>query len=910
MKQYSLPLLVKGNQYSNAGWNFLVRMNNPVFDLDDLKYGGFGGNDHVICVRHTKDKLIYSVATKKVKSYDGERSGGLAIGISVPKGYRLADPYGVLMRLYDKFLGEAMSVSDDGFHRFRHYDYEKAGAIFQDILNCELEECSGPYFEMNGISPAYLIAGDGGAAARILADTQYPEFKNLSMLVVLENSSMDLLSGYNVIRPDSLHKKYHIFINNTPRKDPVDISDESRLIELLLPAETYHEKRKVCFTVSQVRRGDFIGGNKNPEISINDDDRSIRIKWTQVPKIFKCRLTINGKSLSDPDNAFLSGNIVVRTGDRKIDLEADGSFVLRGKERVSLLTVSLNKALQDLYQMQSPGNFVLDEDGITEIVNCQVIKIQQKEHSRGVNEDISRSKINDSQKVRQMECSNGSNGDMKRQKTDDEKQRNEDVIRVKITCGPNLKSEILTVAVYDGRKNDILYREKLRLSPLSAGGSEGVIYIDPKSPVWTDSGKAELYLTCDDGRSAVDDVRKSSPTIKLKTCDLSGHGKGDSRPPPQMSVKRILLYSLSYLCALIVGLAIGFLLLGNLRDYVVGDKASEYCQSAAYKENLDAILTGSFEFAKLDTLKEVIQDNKLREDDSLRMAYEVYYDIYHELAQNRELRAEDVEGLLQNKVYSKLWDTLTNVMRTNSIECISRNESGITIQFSNANDRSFPNDRSLSLSSLVEILKTSVGKDGSGQQEGMLNSAAAEPGRAEVDMTSEGDRDMDEATGINEQADDYIAELEGVAFEFNNLGQVRNFLQENKGRLDEATNNELQSRYDFYYKIAEIVKTREEEDIKQLETLTDDPMCTNAQREVLLTLTSRIKLNDKTYVYGEDDYSNNDTRKKAQIVRDRIRQNYINLSYPHINALKIGVEKAFKRSQYQSNEVFKALISE
>jgi len=863
MKQYCLPLLVKGNQYSNAGWNFLVRMNNPVFDLDDLNYGGFGGNDHVICVRHTKDKLIYSVATKKVKSYDGERSGGLAIGISVPKGYRLADPYGVLMRLYDKFLGEAMSVSDDGFHRFRHYDYEKAGAIFQDILNCEIEECSGPYFEMNGIRPAYLIAGGGEAAARIIADTQYPEFKNLSMLVVLENSSMDLLSGYNVIRPDSLHKKYHIFINNTPRKDPVDISDESRLIEIPLPAETYHEKHKVGFTVSQVRQGDFVGGNKNPEISINDDDRSIRIKWSQVPKIFKCRLTINGMSLSDRDNEFVLGHLVVKAGDRKIDLETDGSFVLRGKERESLPSVSLDKALHDLYEMQCPDNFVLDEDGITEIVNCQVIKIQRKERSGGVNEDISRSKINDSQKVRQMGRLSGDNGD----KTDDEKQRNEDVIRIKITCGPNLKSETLTVAVYDGRRHDILYREKLRLCPLSRGGSEGVIYIDPKSPVWTDSGEAELYLTCDDGRSAVTCVHKSSPTIELMNSDFSGHGKGGSRPLRQMSVKRILLYSLSYLCALIVGLAIGSLLLGNLRDYVVGDKASAYCQSAAYKENLDAILTGSFEFAKLDSLKEVIQENKLREDDSLRMAYEVYHDIYSKLTNGSGLSAEYFNGLQQDKWYNEFLVTLADVMHTHSIKCISVNNSEIKIQFFNTEVSSLPNESSLSLSSLVEKLKTSIGNDVSGRDES--NSELIEQKSGVVVNEDQAKEDA-----INNKAVSYIAGLKGVEFQFKCLDKVRGFLQENKGKLDEATENELQFRYDFYRKIAEIVKVPEAEDIEKLESLASDRSCTDAQREVLLTLTSRMELNGETYVYGKDDYEDTDKKYLAVAVRNAIASNY------------------------------------
>jgi len=142
-------------------------------------------------------------------------------------------------------------------------------------------------------------------------------------------------------------------------------------------------------------------------------------------------------------------------------------------------------------------------------------------------------------------------------------------------------------------------------------------------------------------------------------------------------------------------------------------------------------------------------------------------------------------------------------------------------------------------------------------------------------------------------ADKYISDLKTPNFNFKNLWEVERFLEDNRYTLDNASIYELGGRYKFYCRIAKIVAEPQEGDVEVLASLADDPMCTDAQRRVLLTLTSRMELNGETYIYGEDDYEDIDKQMYALSVRKWIERNYATKRYSKMKDLEFMAKSVF-----------------
>ena len=140
---------------------------------------------------------------------------------------------------------------------------------------------------------------------------------------------------------------------------------------------------------------------------------------------------------------------------------------------------------------------------------------------------------------------------------------------------------------------------------------------------------------------------------------------------------------------------------------------------------------------------------------------------------------------------------------------------------------------------------------------------------------------------------DVIADLKTPNFKFSDLWNVERFLEDNRYTLDNASIYELRGRYEFYCRIAKIVEEPQEGDVEVLASLADDPMCTDAQRKVLLSLTSQMELNGETYVYGEDDYEDTDKQMYALLVREWIERNYATKQYSKMTDLEYMAKSVF-----------------
>ena len=164
----------------------------------------------------------------------------------------------------------------------------------------------------------------------------------------------------------------------------------------------------------------------------------------------------------------------------------------------------------------------------------------------------------------------------------------------------------------------------------------------------------------------------------------------------------------------------------------------------------------------------------------------------------------------------------------------------------------------------------------------------------EVNSSSEEQRVRMSGKRADVMADKYIADLKTPNFKFSDLWNVERFLEDNRYTLDNASIYELRGRYEFYCRIAKIVAEPQEGDVEVLASLADDPMCTDAQRKVLLSLTSQMELNGETYVYGEDDYEDTDKQQMyALLVREWIERNYATKQYSKMTDLEYMAKSVF-----------------
>ena len=517
----NISLLILGNKFAHAGVSVLLHLNNPQFIIKDEQYDGLTTNEYILTVRHLAQYSVYSVATNRICSIGAMRDGSLVVAISIPHGSMLANttPYDLLMKLYVKFLAECTGRRDDGRYEFK--DTEYIPDSFKKILdNCQLKADKRKYYEMTGTQNAYVVTGNKEKTEIFLQDSYYPEFKEFSQVIVLNNDCPDLMKKLHLDIPKK--KIYELYVNSQ-RCGKEDLTDENQHIFITLSKGHFYHDEDVEFSVSDIRKGKYL---ENPKISINDEEEYIKVLWTPKPKEYKCRLIINGKSCSDAENTEIAKYLTVcPSGVKKeIKLDEDGRFSLIGDERKPMPEIRLSSELTDKYSIEQPKEF--EESDNEEILNCFIQPIKNHEV----------------QVLPQTAAS---------------------VKYVSIKLRANKREfaeKTLVVYAKDSKRKKVLFKDTIKLSKIRNGRDtcyEGVVYIGKESLFWSVS-RCMLYIRNEEDMEETRiEKNGKNQEINLDKCEWR---RLNSIPLRARRYLKVIPYCL----VLIIGLFIGSFFWGDL----------------------------------------------------------------------------------------------------------------------------------------------------------------------------------------------------------------------------------------------------------------------------------------------------------------------------------------------------------
>ena len=94
------------------------------------------------------------------------------------------------------------------------------------------------------------------------------------------------------------------------------------------------------------------------------------------------------------------------------------------------------------------------------------------------------------------------------------------------------------------------------------------------------------------------------------------------------------------------------------------------------------------------------------------------------------------------------------------------------------------------------------------------------------------------------KAKEYINDLKGITIGFQYLDGIKNFLEENRKTLSDATKEELSGRLELYQKIAR-------RKVNDMKSYVEDKYCSEAQREALYALYDHVEHEGKVYNYAD-----------------------------------------------------------
>ena len=307
--------------------------NSPNFQVQDVVYGGFHMNSHFFSVRIEPAQTIYKIYKNNVRSHGAIRQGSLVIGMSIPKGYKLAGtdtPYDVLMKLMNTFLALCMTCKDQAT---KTYEYNSE-YINTDVLNevakqFQLIPHKGPHrpMRMDTQSIGYITA-DETKIRQFMDDVQYPAFANFGEVLVAATSSATNYTHLSNIEIPRV-REYRIIDgkkNNTSVKDI-----NAKITGQGLKDERYYKNLAVTFSIASLLRGESVA---NVKLDPENETVTIEANNLSVPKERNIRVVTSPSSIKPRD-------IEITTSIGKLNLNADGSFMLCG-EQLEILSNPLN----------------------------------------------------------------------------------------------------------------------------------------------------------------------------------------------------------------------------------------------------------------------------------------------------------------------------------------------------------------------------------------------------------------------------------------------------------------------------------------------------------------------------------------------------------------------------------------
>lgn len=134
----------------------------------------------VYVLKHASDHALYMLIDRRVKSFDADAPGVLAIALSIPGDSQLAErksPFTLLHEIYDTFKSKYMTRLSDGCDSF--IDKEVESGIFRQIIDrYSLETRPMPLVPMTQQCPTGILRVPKDKLEGFFRDTNYDEFKN------------------------------------------------------------------------------------------------------------------------------------------------------------------------------------------------------------------------------------------------------------------------------------------------------------------------------------------------------------------------------------------------------------------------------------------------------------------------------------------------------------------------------------------------------------------------------------------------------------------------------------------------------------------------------------------------------------------------------------------------------------
>ena len=298
--------------------------NSPNFQVLDVVYGGFHMNSHFFSVKIEPAQTIYKVYKNNVRSHGAIRQGSLVIGMSIPRGYKLAGtdtPYDVLMKLMNTFMALCMTCKDQ---TTKTYEYNSE-YINTDVLNevakqFQLIPHKGPHrpMRMDSQNIGYITA-DEAKIRQFMADVQYPAFTNFGEVLVAAASSATNYTHLSNIEIPRV-REYRIIdgLKNSTAVRDINAQITGRGSK----DERYYKNLTVTFSIAALLRGENVA---NVQLDPENETVTIDANNLSIPLERNIRVVTSPSSIKAQD-------IEIATAIGRLNLNANSSFTLRGEQ--------------------------------------------------------------------------------------------------------------------------------------------------------------------------------------------------------------------------------------------------------------------------------------------------------------------------------------------------------------------------------------------------------------------------------------------------------------------------------------------------------------------------------------------------------------------------------------------------
>ena len=366
----NITVLMAGNPETQSGESMLLNINQSPLKSEELGkiFYDYITSDYYIELKHGAEYITYTYVMNpaKVHSQGANRPGVFWIGVTIPRGKQIRNPYDLIIELRDKFQKLYMTQRSDGSYEFHNVPYDVHW--FKTIVNkYELVDLQSSYVQMTGEKnqPLSLNSDDVNDSAetkirKFFDDTQYIEFEDCSSVIVAEQ-----IEGTSLLSVEVPHRPGHYvvkaaegygYIKSSYNGDIIDNKYNTKFKRTFCKND-YYETVSVSFKISDIDNQKVF---ENFEYVVDKKNRFILVKPKYIPKKFKIGLH------TDNMNVNLIDCIRLRTENDDIEIKEDisGYFVELYGENVKT-QLSLTKIDQyDIcdYSIQNPQ---IDKDTIT-----------------------------------------------------------------------------------------------------------------------------------------------------------------------------------------------------------------------------------------------------------------------------------------------------------------------------------------------------------------------------------------------------------------------------------------------------------------------------------------------------------------------------------------------------------------